>query len=184
MPVSRKASGRKFNSATTAHRLWPSGRCHCQARIPYVEGFYEKLTKLLGRFDIRCIGVPANNLGSKIARNAPYRDKYKQRNVVYRLPCADCDQVYIGETCRRLGVRVNEHKCCVATRKVTSNAVARHCVDTGHGINWQGVEIVARESNDGKRRIAETFWIRQSSCFNGTEASSYLNNTWLRLKNF
>ena len=34
----------------------------------------------------------------------------KNKNLVYSIPCKDCDTVYIGETGRMKETRINEHK--------------------------------------------------------------------------
>ena len=41
------------------------------------------------------------------------KDKIKTEDksgVVYRVSCKNCDQVYIGETGRKLSIRTKEHK--------------------------------------------------------------------------
>ena len=30
--------------------------------------------------------------------------------AIYRIPCTSCDKVYVGETGRNFGVRMNEHR--------------------------------------------------------------------------
>jgi len=41
------------------------------------------------------------------------KDKQEKEDItkcVYKVPCANCDKMYIGETGRKLGVRLHEHK--------------------------------------------------------------------------
>ena len=50
------------------------------------------------------------------------KDKLKfeeQNNVVYKIPCTDCDSCYIGETSKQVICRVEEHIKNV-TNKYTS----------------------------------------------------------------
>ena len=46
------------------------------------------------------------------------------KGVVYQIPCAQCDEVYVGETGRPLKTRITEHKRVVSTVDVrNANAV-------------------------------------------------------------
>ena len=37
-------------------------------------------------------------------------EKQKKAGVVYKIPCRQCEKVYIGETGRQLGPRITEHR--------------------------------------------------------------------------
>ena len=58
------------------------------------------------------------------------------KGVVYQIPCAQCDEVYIGETGRPLKTRISEHKRAVATGDVR-NANATHWMKTNHNMDWR-----------------------------------------------
>lgn len=68
------------------------------AGIPYVRGISEALAHIFADYDLRVGHVPASKL-----RNMPVKVKNTLPDnnfpgVVYRIACADCNQVYIGET--------------------------------------------------------------------------------------
>ena len=56
------------------------------------------------------------------------------------IPCAQYDEVYIGETGRSLKTRISEHKRAVATGDVWTmyvrNANATHWMKTNHNMDW------------------------------------------------
>lgn len=58
----------------------------------------------------------------------------QQQGGVYRIPCRNCDRVYIGETGRNLETRINEHKRDVANCN-TNNSVFVHAYDNNHIID-------------------------------------------------
>jgi len=37
-------------------------------------------------------------------------DKEQTSECVFKVPCANCDKTYVGETGRKLGVRLQEHR--------------------------------------------------------------------------
>ena len=49
----------------------------------------------------------------------------RKKDVVYTIPCQDCDSQFIGETGRALGRRVTEHKYAVKSGD-QKNGVAVH----------------------------------------------------------
>ena len=93
------------------------------------------------------------------------KDKSKivdQSGVVYRIPCSDCDSVYIGETARALGDRLKEHTS-QSKSAVKSSAVAEHTKVTGHKLDSPNIKIVKKESKFLNRKIKESIAIRQES---------------------
>ncbi len=120
--------------------------------------------------------------------------KEKQCGVVYKVPCHNCNKLYIGKTGRQLGTRVEEHKkevddLCKAAytrtkRKISfhehnMSAITDHGVFNKHVINWQGVRIVDRESDMIKRRLREAIWIkRNKTTINRDEGAVILPRVW------
>ena len=60
----------------------------------------------------------------------------RKRNVVYDVPCRDCQLAYIGQTTRRtMKKRMTEHKYDVKTGD-PKNGIAVHVQKTQHSIDW------------------------------------------------
>ena len=83
-----------------------------------------------------------------------------RRGMVYRIPCSDCDKVYIGETDRLIGERIKEHQLDVRLFRVDSSAVAEHNWGAGHHPNWDGVHFVDQDKHWYTRRVKEAIHIR------------------------
>ena len=49
----------------------------------------------------------------------------RRKEVVYEVPCKDCEQKYIGETKRKMKVRIAEHKYALS-RGGEKNGIAVH----------------------------------------------------------
>ena len=108
------------------------------------------------------------------------RDPLTTTDCVYEIPCANCDQTYIGETGHQLSIRLNEHKkdtqkLEASKQKLTrqarkesqseqsKSAVADHAVQNNHVINWQDAKVLYKECNARSRHICESIWIRKSA---------------------
>ena len=91
----------------------------------------------------------------------------------------DYDGCYIGESCRRLGKRIDEHKKAVKTYD-QSNGVAKHAWENSHRPNWDEVRILDRETHWYKRKIKEALHMQlNKKAF--SEPSAKPSNIWLPL---
>ncbi len=69
----------------------------------------------------------------------------KQRNVVYHIPCSDCPNAYVGQTCRQLSTRVKEHEGAVR-RQDENSLLALYCLTMGHAFDWDRASIIGKIS--------------------------------------
>ena len=115
---------------------------------------------------------------------------------VYRIPCKDCNEVYIGETGRHLEERLNEHKKSVkkatqprytrararqANNESNASALGDHVAASNHTIAWDDLSVLATHCSNRKGR-----WIRESICIradtghysNRNEGAYQLSRTW------
>ena len=86
-------------------------------------------------------------------------DEEKQE-VVYKIPCENCERVYVGETRRTLAVRVKEHRKEVdsitgiftraektrATSICNKSAITDHICINNHVTDWENTKVIDRES--------------------------------------
>ena len=79
------------------------------------------------------------------------------KGLVYRLPCAECSWVYIGETSRALEDRLSKHKRAIRTSSERSE-VAKHVLESDHRMDFDGVAIVCKERTHFKRIFKEA-WV-------------------------
>ena len=90
------------------------------------------------------------------------KDKQEKENLtecVYKVPCANCDMTYIGETGRKFGVRLQEHRTEVKsktghtfTRSLRASSLTEHnkfaltddTTQENHLINWSQATVIDR----------------------------------------
>ena len=102
----------------------------------------------------------------------------KQNNIVYKIPCQDCNAVYIGETKRSFKQRSSEHMRAVKNGEIEKNEIADHCCKLDHKFNWEEKSIIDKEQNWVSRKVKETIHsIKDKNHINSI--SFTLPNIWL-----
>ena len=94
--------------------------------------------------------------------------------MIYKINCKNCNKCYIGQTYRRLGKRVKEHK------SYKTVVVANHRFSNNHDMNWEKVQILDREANYFKRDISEMLHIKSEP--NTLNAQADKNKNVLQFK--
>jgi len=87
--------------------------------VPYVKGLSEAFARIL-----KSRGIAAANRRNRTLRNFVVHPKDKVKDeekteLIYRVPYKNCFTSYIGETGRKFGLRIKEHK-----KKVTPSTKA------------------------------------------------------------
>ena len=72
-------------------------------------------------------------------------EKGKQNNIVYKIPCSDCNAVYIGESKIYFDQRSKEHVRAVKNGDVDKNEIADHSWKLDHKFDWENKIIIDRE---------------------------------------
>ena len=136
--------------------------------LPYCGVNSDRLKRQLGRmFNTICPWIkltfvfkPVCKLKclSKLKCNVP---KLSQSNLVYRITCSECDEFYVGMTCRRLEQRIHEH-----SSRDSNSALFKHRDTTGHLINFEEPEIMAKDDNKIRLLIKETLKIQETRAYN------------------
>ena len=162
--------------------------------LPYVKGVSEGVSRILRKYKIATAMKPHQTLRSLLVH-----PKYKvsienKSDIVYSIPCKQCEKVYIGETSRNFKYRLDEHKKDVSCHQLSNYTRAEsktslteynkigitdHSVQENHVIDWEGAKAVDRESDTRARQIREAIQIRKSkSTMNRDEGAYRLSHIW------
>ena len=120
---------------------------------------------------------PFNTLRQNLVHPKDKRPITDNAGVIYKIPCQQCPKSYIGETGRRFGIRLKEHKDEVdkvdksarftrSQRKTSEStynrsALTDHSSQNNHIIDWDNSKLVGREDQWKRRQILETIRIQQ-----------------------
>ena len=127
--------------------------------VPFVKHLSHKINHTLGKFKVKTV---FNNLRKNNVFFNKLKDKEKPENrthVVHKIPCNNCDKVYVGQTKRYLRQRISEHKNNYKKPPKKHTALTQHMLDENHKFNFTGVKIVANEKNYKKRMVKEIIHI-------------------------
>jgi len=119
----------------------------------------------------------------------------KKPEVVYKIPCKNCEQDYVGETGRPLGARVKEHRneadsiTGIFTRAektraasiCNKSAITDHVCNENHVTDWENAKVVDRESDEAGWLIREAIWIGKTDNMDRDEGSYQLSHVWDKL---
>ena len=164
--------------------------------IPYVPRTSEACARVMKKYGVNTVLKPTNTLRQALVKPKDKRPLEDSIGVIYNIPCHQCPKAYIGETGRKLGVRIKEHKDDAEkasaqahyTRSQRKNsatvkhksALADHCKQDNHVIDWENTNVMAREQERFPRWIRESVHIRRQGqdALNRDEGQYPLPHTW------
>ncbi|CAF1416142.1 unnamed protein product [Didymodactylos carnosus] len=79
----------------------------------------------------------------------------KTKNIVYSIPCTNCDFKYFGETSRDINIRIEEHRYDVR-RHAPNSKIVQHVHEKKHVMDFNNAITVAHETNWKRRTIKES----------------------------
>ena len=143
--------------------------------VPYVHSFTEKIQRIFTKHRVATVVKPQTTLRQVLVHPKDKVEKQKKAGVVYKIPCRQCEKVYIGETGRQLRTRVstNEHH---------KSAITDHVCQNNHIMNWEESEILEQESDKFKRWIKESICIRSNTPTMSRDKGAYqLSPIWTQV---
>ena len=92
--------------------------------LPYVEGTSERIAQVMRKHQVPVAMRPVKTLKSLLVHPKDEQEKEEITDCVYKIPWACCEICYIGETGRKFGTRLLEHKTEVES--ITSKPFTRN----------------------------------------------------------
>ena len=135
-----------------------------------------RVSRTMKKYNISTAMKPYNTIRKELVHPKDKRDPLNTTHALYAVPCKNCDLSYIGETGRKFGTRLDEHRTEVektcqtvvtrASRKESlsvthKSAITDHVVDSNHVIGWEESKVIGTEQDKYKRWIGEAIEIRK-----------------------
>ncbi len=171
----------RVNKTRPREERQEQGYC-ATAILPFVDGLSQTLRRCLRDHNIRTVFKSDTTLRKQLVRPKDPIPPGRQDGVVYKIPCGECDKVYIGETGRALDTRMKEHDADVKSKnpdKKVKSAVAEHAHKTGHYPNWKNVECMEKDQHWYTRKVKEAIQIQLHPNNINRDSGVELPKAWL-----
>ena len=145
--------------------------------LPYVKHTSELIQRACRRLGVRVVFKSHGTLHRTLMRVKNARPELKTKEVVYEVPCKDCECSYIGETGRNLQKRLMEHKAAVR-RGDRNNGIAVHAWDHDHRVDWEAARVLEQEQRYWKRQTLEAIHIMRHGNTTNLDCGLMLNSIW------
>lgn len=131
--------------------------------IPYINDLTPKLLSLFNNYkNIKIATKNVKTMYNCFTKTKTKIEKLEQSNLVYKIPCHNCDKTYIGETSQNLSRRLCSHRSDCKIKK-RSCALVDHVLDKKHTMNFEDVSILSVEKYQLKRRFLEMVHIKKDN---------------------
>ena len=114
--------------------------------LPYNEGLSERISRLLGKHNIKVSQKPVRTVASFSKKPKDPQSKESERGLVYRIDCINCSAAYIGQTSRALKTRKREQLRAIATLDRNS-LLAKDTLQTGHDFDLDNILLLKSAPN-------------------------------------
>ena len=126
--------------------------------VPYVERVSQTLRRCLEQHGIRTVFKSDTTLRNYLVRPKDPVPPGRRDGVVYRIPCGECNAVYIGGMGRPVQERMKEHERDVRLARCQTSAVAEPANATD--ASWNDVKCIDRDPHWHTLRVKEAIQIR------------------------
>lgn len=130
--------------------------------IPYIQGLSEKIANILQKHDITTTYKTANNLQNLYTNLKTPTPKESKTNLIYSIPCKNCNGVYIGQTKQYLKNRIKGHESNLRGNNADKTALSKHAMEEGHSFDFANTRILKTEKHLRKRTFLEMVYIKRN----------------------
>jgi hypothetical protein len=133
--------------------------------LPYINKISETTARILDKHNLKVAHKPTNKLKSIFTTHKDQTDLLDKHNVIYQIPCKDCEKVYIGETSKTVKSRITEHKNAIK-REDSRSLPAAHVINNDHSFDWTKTTVLSHANTREARELKEAWHSHQKPAIN------------------
>jgi len=157
--------------------------------VPYVKEINSKLLRVCRKLELKMVNRRTTNLRSLLVKTRPPVEFEEKKNVIYRVPCGNCEKAYVGQTKRPWKVRRGEHKTSIkkymrgegtGSDDYNDWGIPNHCMETDfeHDFDFENTTYLARERHLGRRLVLESLFISLEEDSVNTKEGREVGEVW------
>jgi len=126
--------------------------------MPYIGRTLEKFVwffKNIQNFHLIFYGT--NKLNSIIKVHKDKLPTFSHSNVIYKIRCLQYSASYIGQTCRLLKIRIDEHRSHIRRNTDQNSVINELSLKYAHDFDWDYVEILDEKTHYKKCIITNSY---------------------------
>ena len=127
--------------------------------IPYAQGTSERIGRILNEAGVKVAMKPVKTIGNILTSPKDPIAEHEKSRLVYKIPCADCEFVYVEQTKRDIKSRIAEHTIAIKNSEPEKSALCEHLRLFDHHINWEESTVLQYVNSYRRRLIAESWFI-------------------------
>jgi hypothetical protein len=124
--------------------------------LPYIKNVSEAAARLLTPFNIGIGHRPDATIRSKYMQPKDPLPLMDNSSLVYKINCSNCAANYIGETSKKLGSRLHEHKLAIR-RSDPLSQISKHIIENNHNFAFDEAQIIGRSTTHMGRLLQEAW---------------------------
>ena len=132
--------------------------------IPYIQGGISyKLKRALKKAGVNTLFTAGTKLKHLLCgKNKTHPPKTSKKGI-YRIDCpCDSKYKYIGQTCRSIDTRINEHRKAIEKEKWPHSGITQHKEICKTEIDWENPTVVKTMDNKNKKKLIYDLRVRES----------------------
>lgn len=130
-------------------------------KLPLINNLTNKLIGILKNNNIKISRYNTKCIGRFFTSTKSRTPNLFNSNIVYSVPCKDCEMIYVGQTKQWIKTRLSQHRSDIKLNKKTC-ALAIHANTKLHNINFDDFKILDKEIHYKTRLFLETINIQNS----------------------
>lgn len=127
--------------------------------FPHIQGLSNDISRIFKKHNIHIIHNIYNTLSTVLPKFKDHIPTEHQSNIIYMIPCRDCEKCYIGQTGRQLHTRIKEHKKNILLPQQNHTALTKHTIESDHFFDFNNAKIIGKHKDTFFRTIRETIEI-------------------------
>lgn len=134
-----------------------------RASMTYAPSITNKLKAKLKRKDVELV-FSSNNKMKNLLGSTKDKLNLREMSGIYQYECDGCEEKYIGQTKRNIGVRYSEHLAHIRYNRPEKSSIASHALEKDHcNVSFDRMKLLKQVTNSRQLDAYESAYIHKAN---------------------